>query len=96
MQETPMPHTPVRAAPRPLFDLLSDALIALLDPVVPGAARGARPAPARLDRFALFDVPTYQRRRLRIDGLDAPDASRPDRGLADGCPPAGPQGRSPR
>lgn len=68
-----MPHTPARATPRPLFDLLSDALIALLDPVSSDAPVGARPAPARIDRHALFDIPTYQRRRLRIDGLDALD-----------------------
>lgn len=79
-----MPHTPVRAASRPLFDLLSDALIALLDPVVPGASRGASCGPARHDRFARFDVPTYQRRRLRIDGLDATDEPCSGPGIPDG------------
>jgi hypothetical protein len=71
MQETTMPHAPVRAAPRPLFDLLSDALLALLEPSAADASRGECRVPARHDRYALFDVPTYQRRRMRIDGLEA-------------------------
>jgi len=74
-----MPHTPARATPRPLSDLLSDALIALLEPRVPAASGGARSVPARVDRYALFDVPTYQRRRIRIQGLDPADADGPTR-----------------
>lgn len=72
-----MPHVPVRATYRPLFDLLSDALIALLDPALshaPDDSRGVRPAPLRHDRYAPLDVPTYQRRRMRIDELDGPDS----------------------
>ena len=69
-----MSHTPARATPRPLFDLLSDALIELLEPRARAVPCATRPTPARIDRYALFDVPTYQRRRMRIQDLDQPDA----------------------
>lgn len=64
------PHAPVLAAPRPLLDRLSDALVAMLDPVAPSAAPVVRDVPA-LGRYAAFDAPAYQRRGIRIPGLDA-------------------------
>jgi len=86
-----MPRTPARATPRPLFDLLSDALIALIEPSAPGRSGGVRPEPVRRDRYALFDVPTYQRRRLAIDGIDGETATA-DPGRVSGPGP----GREPR
>lgn len=62
---------PVHAVPRPLLDLLSRAVLALLDPIDPSPAR---PSPGRVPpryaAFDAFDAPTYQRRGLRIAGLD--------------------------
>ena len=67
---------PVHAAPRPLLDLLARAVLAVLDPIDPAPVR---PAPGRVTpRYAAFDAPTYQRRGLRIAGLeDDPGASAP-------------------
>ncbi|MFN9773806.1 MAG: hypothetical protein ACK54X_14440 [Burkholderiales bacterium] len=81
---------PVHAAARPLLDLLSRAVLALLDPIDPSPVR---PAPGRVPpRYAAFDTPTYQRRGLRIAGLgDAVDA--PEPALS---PPRGSTLRTPR
>lgn len=64
------PHAPVLAAPRPLLDRLSDALVAMLDPGAPSAAPVPRDVPAP-GRYAAFDAPAYQRRGIRIPGLEA-------------------------
>jgi len=49
---------------------LSDALVAWLD--APAANDAAPPRPAALGTapWSGFDVPTYRRRRIRIDELD--------------------------
>jgi hypothetical protein len=69
-----MTRSPVAAAPRPLFALLSDAMLALLDP--PGAGTspvpGARSASPSVGGYAAFEAPTYQRRGIRIAGLEEP------------------------
>lgn len=68
---------PVQAAPRALLELLSRAAFALLDPVDP-APRPRRPGAGIVpERYAGFDAPTYQRRRLRIAGLECEQAAVP-------------------
>jgi hypothetical protein len=49
---------------------LSDALIAWLDAPAANDAAPPRPAAGAVP-WSGFDVPTYRRRRLRIDGIDA-------------------------
>ena len=68
---------PVHAAPRPLLDLLSRAMIALFDPIEPVPRRSTPATRTGAGRWAAFDAPTYQRRRLRIAGLDDDDGSAP-------------------
>ena len=67
-----MTRSPVAAAPRPLFALLSDAILVLLDP--PGASASSVPGPRSTSTssgaYAAFEAPTYQRRGIRIAGLD--------------------------
>ncbi len=55
---------------RPLFDLLTEVAISLLSPREPAAPGriGVRAAPS--GRYAAFDAPTWQRRGLRIPGLE--------------------------
>lgn len=72
-----MSATPACPAARPLLALLSDAVLALLDP--PQAPTRPRPAASRAPAggYAAFEAPTYQRRGIRIAGLDAPAATAP-------------------
>ncbi len=64
-----MTRQPVAAAPRPLLVLFSDAVLEWLDPSRPsGAAAGS--AVGAGGAYAAFEVPTYQRRGIRIAGLD--------------------------
>jgi hypothetical protein len=74
-----MSNAPVRATPRPLLHGLADLLHAWLEPSPERQARTARsplrsaalraePPATRHD--AALDVPTYQRRGIRISGLD--------------------------
>ena len=73
-----MTHHPVApaAAPRPLLALCSDAVLEWLDPQRP-SVRIARSAAGLAGGYAVFEVPTYQRRGIRIAGLDeAPVAAR--------------------
>jgi hypothetical protein len=65
---------PVHAAPRLLRELLSRAAIALFDPIDPAPRRTVPSARPCVERYAGFDAPTYQRRRLRIPGLGDGDA----------------------
>jgi hypothetical protein len=64
-----MTRHPVATAPRPLLALFSDAVLELLDPsrpperTAPSATGGGR-------GYAAFEAPTYQRRGIRIAGLD--------------------------
>ena len=70
-----MPRHPVAAAPRPLLALFSDAVLELLDPQRP-PERIVRSAVGAAGGYAAFEAPTYQRRGIRIAGLDeAPVAS---------------------
>lgn len=59
-----------RSAARSRLAGLSDALIAWLD--APAANDAAPPRPAAFGSvpWSGFDVPTYRRRRIRIDELD--------------------------
>lgn len=68
-----MSSRPVPASARPLRDLLARVLAALLAPrVEPGPrARDDERFAAGLPRYAMFDTPTYQRRGLRICGIDS-------------------------
>lgn len=85
---------PVHAAPRPLLDLLSRAVLALLDPIEPSPVR---PAPGRVPpRYAAFDAPTYQRRGLRIAGLDDEVDDQVDAPAPALSPPRGSTLRTPR
>jgi hypothetical protein len=59
----------VRAAPRPLLELLSQPFLALIEPAAPRPLRSACTGDPDT-RYASFDVPTYLRRRLKIAGLD--------------------------
>ncbi len=68
---------PVHAAPRPLLDLLSRAMIALFEPIEPAPYRRSPVAPAGAGRWSGFDASTYQRRRLRIAGLEDEDGRGP-------------------
>jgi hypothetical protein len=74
-----MSNTPVRATPHPLLHGFADALQAWFGPSSePSAARaqgngrsGAlRAAPADARYHARLDMPAYQRRGIRIPGLD--------------------------
>jgi hypothetical protein len=76
---------PISAAPAPLRALLSRALVALLDPLDPTDPGPGRTGPGcRAPGYAAFDAPTYQRRGLRIAGLedDAPAAAAAGRAIA--------------
>ena len=64
-----IPASP-RAAARARLAGLSDALIAWLDAPAANDAAPPRPAAGAVP-WSGFDVPTYRRRRLRIDGIDA-------------------------
>lgn len=64
-----MTRHPVAAAPRPLFALFSDVALELLDPQRP-PERIARPVAGAAGGYAAFEAPTYQRRGIRIVGLD--------------------------
>ena len=74
-----MSSRPIPATALPLRDLLARALSALFEPrTEPGArTRDEHRCAADLPRYAVFDTPTYQRRGLRIRGLDSdrPSAS---------------------
>lgn len=78
-----MSYAPVRATPRSLLDGLADVLHAWLEPSSErsaptprstgnGTHRSAvlREAPPAGRHYAALDVPTYQRRGLRIVGLE--------------------------
>jgi hypothetical protein len=71
-----MTRSPVAAAPRPMFALLSDAMRVLLDP--PDASASSVPGSrststsTSVGAYAAFEAPTYQRRGIRIAGLDEP------------------------
>ena len=64
-----MTRHPVAAVPRPLLALFSDAVLELLDPSRP-PERAARSATGGGRGYAAFEAPTYQRRGIRIAGLD--------------------------
>ncbi|MFM1987545.1 MAG: hypothetical protein RJA99_502 [Pseudomonadota bacterium] len=69
-----MSATPACPASRPLLALLSDALGALVDPPqVPPRPRLAMARPPA-GGYAGFEAPTYQRRGIRITGLDVLEA----------------------
>jgi hypothetical protein len=64
-----MTRHPVVAAARPLLALFSDAVLELLDPQRP-PERIARPVAGAAGGYTAFEAPTYQRRGIRIAGLD--------------------------
>ncbi len=64
-----MTRQTVAAAARPLLALFSDAVLEWLDPSRPSVAI-ARAAVGGVGAYAAFEVPTYQRRGIRIAGLD--------------------------
>jgi hypothetical protein len=66
----PVITAPPRAGVRARLCGLSDALIAWLDAPAANDAAPPRPAAGAVP-WSGFDVPTYRRRRLRIDGIDA-------------------------
>lgn len=78
-----MSSAPVRATPRPLLDGLADVLHTWLEPSSERPAPSTRStsnatrrsaamreAPPAGRHYAALDVPTYQRRGLRIVGLE--------------------------
>lgn len=69
-----MTRHPVAAASRPLLALFSDAVLELLDPSGPPERR-ARSAAGGGRGYAAFEAPTYQRRGIRIAGLDEAPAA---------------------
>ncbi len=64
-----MTRHPVAAASRPLLALFSDAVLELLDPSAP-PEHASRSAAGGSRGYAAFEAPTYQRRGIRIAGLD--------------------------
>ncbi|HYF57910.1 MAG TPA: hypothetical protein VEA81_03020 [Burkholderiaceae bacterium] len=56
-----MSSVPARAPSRPFLELVVDALLALAGPARPPGEAERAP-----DRYAALDVPTYQRRGIRI------------------------------
>ena len=69
MSRSPLMRRPLQPAPaRPLIDRLSDTVLALLEPAGDRDRDGCAGGTVA---YVGFDSPTYLRRGLRIQGLDA-------------------------